>query len=140
MEQEKDFLEREIQRLSLVLKTLTDRVLKIEPEGNDSDFEDVNNSLKEEFGFSIESFGELEQPDLIIKIKEFHHFQIDELAELLYLMVKSPNAKWKTQGSKIKSINNITFLIEYLNQHSTTFSLDRMRLESSLRLLKETID
>ena len=137
MEQEKDFLEREIQRLSLVLKTLTGRVLKIDPEGHDSDFEDVNNSLKEEFGFSIESFGELEQPVLINKIKEFQHFQVDELIELLYLMVKSLNTEWKTHGAKIKSINNITFLIEYLNQHSTTFSLERMRLESSLRSLKE---
>lgn len=137
MEQEKDFLEREIQRLSLVLKTLTSRVLKIDTEGHDSDFEDVNNSLKEEFGFTIESFGEIEYPVLINELKEFQHFQVDELVELLYLMVKSPSTEWKTHGAKIKSINNITFLIEYLNQHSTTFSLERMRLESSLRSLKE---
>ena len=49
MEQEKDFLEREIQRLSLVLKTLTGKIIKSGPEAQDEVFEDVNNSLREEF-------------------------------------------------------------------------------------------
>lgn len=71
MEQEKDFLEREIQRLSFVLKALIEKIVKVsERDSQGSTLEEVDISLKKEYGFSLKSFGEFDKPNLIIKMRE----------------------------------------------------------------------
>ena len=138
MEQEKDFLEREIQRLSFVLKALIEKIVKVsERDSQGSTLEEVDISLKKEFGFSLKSFGEFDKPNLIIKMREIPPSQIDELTGLLYLMLKNSNKSYfNTSESKIKSIDNTISLLHYKNHESSTFSLERTRLESNLRLLK----
>jgi len=138
MQQSKDFLEREIQKLSLLLNTLFNKMSTIKPEEQDSTLEEINSSLDKEFGLSIEDFHTLKQPELVIKLKNIHHTNLDKIAQLVHLMAQnSENSKFEFLLSKPKTIDNIIFLLDYAAQQSATFSFERMNLKAALQKQKK---
>lgn len=137
MQQSKDFLEREIEKLSLLLNSLLNKLSDIKPEEQDKSLEEINTALKKEFGLSIEDFHALGQTDLTIKLKSIHHTNLDKMAELYYLMIQnSEESELKELLSHPKTIDNVIFLISYAAKQSSTFSYERMNLKVALRELK----
>jgi hypothetical protein len=138
MEQSKDFLVREIQKLSLLLNTLLSKMNTIKPEEQDNTLDEINNSLDKEFGLSIGDFPALEQPELAIKLKNIDHTNVDKIARLVHLMAQnSENSKFEFLLSKPKTIDNIIFLVDYSAQQSSTFSFERMNLKAALQKEKK---
>lgn len=140
MQQSKDFLEREIEKLSLLLNNLLNKLSDIKPEEQDKTLEEINTALKEEFGISMEEFYALDQTELAIKLKNIHHTNLDKIAGLYYLMMQnSEESKFKALLSKPKTINNIIFLLDYAEKRSSTFSYERMNLKVALQERREKI-
>lgn len=136
MQQSKDFLEREIEKLSLLLNSLLNKLSDIKPEEQDKSLEEINSSLQEEFGLSIEDFYTLDQAALATKLKHIHHTNLDKMAELYYLMIQnSEESKFKTLLSSSKTIDNIIYILAYASERSATFSYERMNLKTALQKL-----
>lgn len=137
MQQSKDFLEREIEKLSLLLNSLLSKLGDIKPEEQDKTLREINTSLQEEFGLSVEDFGALDQAAFATKLKCIHHTNLDKIAELYYLMLQnSEESEFRALLHKPETIDNIIFLLDYASQKSATFSYERMNLKTALHKLK----
>ncbi|MBI6119312.1 hypothetical protein [Salegentibacter maritimus] len=137
MQHSKDFLEREIQKLSLLLNSLLNELSGIKPEEQDKTLEEINTALKAEFRISIKDISNLDQAELITKLKKIHHTNLDKMVELYYLMIQnSEESRFQKLLSKPKTIDNIIFLLDYAEKQSSIFSYERMNLKTALRELK----
>ena len=137
MQQSRDFLEREIEKLSLLLNSLLNKLNDTKLEEQDKSLEEINTSLQEEFGLSIEDFYTLDQAAMATKLKHIHHTNLDKMAELYYLMIEnSEESKCKALLSSSKTIDNIIFMLDCASEKSATFSYERMNLKTALQKLK----
>lgn len=134
MEQSKDFIEREIQKLNLLLAALLNKVSGTNAGDFDVTIQQVNEALKEEFDFSIEEFSELQHQDLVNKLYNLHQMHLEKIAEIFYYVVKNIDETEKeNKYTKTELINNTIFLIDYINQYSSTFSIQRTNLKNDLQ-------
>ena len=75
MQQEKDFIQREIQRLTLLLNKLIGKALGLDIDGFDQGIQNIESDLKSEFDLSLREILEMENSELIAHIRELdeHH-------------------------------------------------------------------
>lgn len=136
MEQSKDFIEREIQKLNLLLAALLNKVSGTNAGDFDMNIQQINEALKEELDLSIEEFSILQQQDLILKLKNLHKIHLEKIAEIFYHVVKNMDVNGEdNQFHRTRLKNNTLILFDYINQHSSTFSLQRMNLKNDLQQL-----
>jgi len=136
MENSKDFIEREIQKLTLMLIKLISQVSG----ANLNDFEigikETNDVLKSEFDLTIGEISNMTDFTLIEKIGVLHETHIEKLVELLYEIIKKNDlieAEKVYDGNKL--IEKALLLIEYIDMNSNTFSLKRSNLKNVLQHL-----
>ena len=87
MEVEKDFIKREIQRLTLLLKSLIEKVSGLNSNSGKSGIEDINEALKSEFDLTLRDLTQMENSELLKQIEKLHHSHTEKLAELMYEIV-----------------------------------------------------
>ena len=128
MQQEKDFIQREIQRLTLLLNKLIGKALGLDIDGFDQGIQNIESDLKSEFDLSLREILEMENSELIAHIRELDEQHLEKIAELISILVKKPKTENRNQLAK-KGI----VLLDFLDSHSKTFSLKRMELKNTLR-------
>ena len=128
MQQEKDFIQREIQRLTLLLNKLIGKALGLDIDGFDQGIQNIESDLKSEFDLSLREILEMENSELIAHIRELDEQHLEKIAELISILVKNPKTENRNQLAK-KGI----VLLDFLDSHSKTFSLKRMELKNTLR-------
>lgn len=134
MEQRKDFIEREIQKLTLLMIKLINQISG----ANINDFEigikETNNALKSQFDLTIEEISNMQDFTLIEKISSLQETLVEKLVELLNEIIKK-NDLIKTEKiiNKNKLIKKTLLLIEYIDKNSNTFSLERLKMKNVLQ-------
>lgn len=128
MQQEKDFIQREIQRLTLLLNKLIGKALGLDIDGFDQGIQNIESDLKSEFDLSLREILEMENSELIAHIRELDEQHLEKIAELISILIKNPKTENRNQLAK-KGI----VLLYFLDSHSKTFSLKRMELKNTLR-------
>ena len=118
MEQSKDYLEREIEKLGLVLAGLIEKISSLSPNQANDEIDEVNQALKEEFDFNISELITMEDSDFISHISKLHDSHIEHLAQLLYhLSKKSQLLKLEKAEIAEKAI----VMLDELDENLTSF-------------------
>ncbi|MEM8928107.1 MAG: hypothetical protein AAGC45_07880 [Bacteroidota bacterium] len=127
MQQEKDYLQRDIERISLFLKILLRKVVGLNNEDFQPECSQLEKDLQEQVDFSMQELSQLDEVGLKDKIAPLHLAHIDKLVEIAFEILKKSNPE-----NKEKICRNILFMIEHLNKESDTFSLQRIQIKEEL--------
>ncbi|WP_067146670.1 hypothetical protein [Pseudotamlana agarivorans] len=134
MEVEKDLIKREIQRLTLMLSGLVEKISGLNPNSAKGGIDEVNNALKTQFDLSLEDIAEMSASDVIKKISNLHESHIEKIVELIYeiiLKIESSDVDLKFEKTKIAEKGII--IIDFLNENSNTFSMKRMHIKTAFQ-------
>ena len=133
MQQEKDYLQREIERITLFLKTLLRRFAGLDDENFEEEFHQMETDLQTEFDFSIKAIGELDSEQLKTKLAQLHHSHVEILAEIAFEVFKksyhNPTAAINTN----RLVLNTLEILYYLDSVSKTFSVQRENWKAYLK-------
>lgn len=130
MQQSKDYLEREIERLSVLLIGLIEKISGSKSENTQDDLDEVSQALKGELDLSVSEISQIESSELLNHLSNLQESHIQQLVELLYqLYVKSE----QLDMNKSKIAEKAILLIDYLNENLNIFSLERMDMKNELK-------
>lgn len=136
MEQRNDLILREIEKLSLFLQKLIKNISGTNTNEIESRINQINEALITEFDLSIDAIIKFENNELLSKISDLHESNIENLAELLHEIVKKLYQENTAYGFDRKELaRKAIVLIEYIDENSDTFSMDRMHLKDALKKL-----
>ncbi|WP_159019985.1 hypothetical protein [Algibacter sp. L3A6] len=131
---EKDTLLREIQRLTLLLKTLISKVVDIEPNDIDVAVEETDTVLESTFDLSLNAISIMSNDDFKSVIKDLNEEHVERLTELIFEVLKKAKQTDKTTGfNTIELIKKNILLINFLDENSDTFSMERMAMKNVLQ-------
>jgi hypothetical protein len=130
MQQSKDYLMREIERLSVLLIGLIEKISGSKSENTQDDLDKVSQALKGERDLSISEISQMESSELLNHLSNLQESHIQQLVGLLcQFYVKSE----QLDMNKSKIAEKAILLINYLNENSNTFSLERMNMKDKLK-------
>ncbi|WP_031427365.1 hypothetical protein [Flavimarina sp. Hel_I_48] len=127
MEYEKDYIQREIQRLSLVLQTLIEKITGASSKIPQDNFNEIDTILNINFDFSIEELINATPRDLNEKLKEIHPAHLEKLIDLLYILINKSEFTTIHSANLHKLISIDLILIKILDDRSKDFSIARMQ-------------
>jgi len=135
---ERYFIKREIEKLVLVLTSLIDKMSRLKSGNTQNSMEEVNQTLKSAFDVTLEDFNEMESQDFLKKIGNLHESHIEKLIELLYTIVLSAKLTEVNRSyDKTMFSEKAILLIDFLNETSATFSVERMTMKNELQAYLE---
>lgn len=133
MEQENDFIKREIQKLAMVLNKLIDKTSSVDANSFESVVCETNEKLEANFGFSLKEISTMENSKLIEKVKRFHGEHLEILVELIYQTIQKSKEFKKDFDFEIKELSNkLLLMIDFANEKSNSFSVERMNMKTQL--------
>ncbi|TNJ40919.1 hypothetical protein KFZ70_00560 [Tamlana fucoidanivorans] len=134
MEVEKDLIKREIQKLTLLLNSLIEKISGLNSNSSKSGIEEVNETLKSQFDLSLDRISEIETSELINRIAEFHESHTEKIAELIYeVVMQIESTDFGQHCEKSKLAKKGIIIIDFLNEQSNTFSMKRMNIKNALQ-------
>ncbi|MCG2431756.1 hypothetical protein [Aequorivita xiaoshiensis] len=135
MEIEKDYIKREIQKLNLILVSLIDKISGINSSNANNEISSINEVLEKEFDLTLEKISNINTTDLIKHISTLHESHIEKIVKLLYqFVVKIQSLDLKENYELNKTAEKGIIIIEFLNQKSKLFSVERMNMKKTLQL------
>ena len=134
MRQHKDFIEREIEKLTLLLQSLIEKVSGLSFVITKTDIDEVDKIFKYEFDLNIHQICKMDSKDFIQKFSKLHHKPAEQLTRLLYqLVIRVKNSQ--SFDKKLLAEKTI-ILIDVLNQNSSTFSIESRQMIYRLEQFK----
>lgn len=134
MEIERDFIKREVQKISMLLTALLEKVYGSNANHLNITIDDLNETFIEMFDLSLTEFIEMEEPELETILEGIDQDHLDKIIDLLFEIVQRKQNDGYKFGIDYNVISNRTiFLIDYLDKTSKTFSFQRMDIKSKLR-------
>ena len=132
----KDFLEREIEKLNLMILKLISLISKSNPNDFENDIKETDEFLKINFDLTIGEISTMSNSNFIEKIRDLHESHTDKLVELLFEIIQKMDSIETEQGfNKHPLIEKSLLLIEYIDNNSTTFSVSRLNIKNTLQQL-----
>ncbi|WP_010521148.1 hypothetical protein [Aquimarina agarivorans] len=127
MQEEKDFIKREIQKLTLVFQKLIGLIVKIEPKNLENELTTIESDLKRTINLTLKEISEMSEVEFIEKIKFFDEQNLEQLLELIHVIITKSHKNLKLNLAK-KGI----VIADYLDKNSKTFSLKRHDFKKAL--------
>ena len=132
----KDFLEREIEKLNLMILKLISLISKSNPNDFENDIKETDEFLKTNFDLTIGEISTMSNLNFIDKIRDLHESHTDKLVELLFEIIEKMDSIETEQGfNKHPLIEKSLLLIEYIDNNSTTFSVSRLNIKNTFQQL-----
>ena len=128
MQQEKDYFQREIQRLSLLLTKLIGMATGLKSDDLEQSIQNIESDLKNEFDLTLRGIEEMEDQELIDKLNGMNEQHSENLAELIHNLINNKHTNFGSELAK-KGI----VILDFLDNNSKTFSLKRMELKNTLQ-------
>lgn len=129
MERKLDFIEKEIQRLTLFLDTLLKGLSKIEKAEINDSIDYFEKQLKEEFDFSIYELESVSDVDFMLKLEKLQYDQLERLLVFLFKL----NVLTKGKGADITGlVQKMLAIIKYLDKNSAMYSFERATIKNKL--------
>ncbi len=127
MQEEKDYLQREIERITLFLKTLLRRVAGFSDEASTPDYDQLERELQTQVDFSFQQLETMDADALKKRIASLPEVHVEQLAEIGFQLLQQGVPKAAEQFAR-----NISVMLEYVNQKSAVFSLQRQHMLTAL--------
>ncbi|WP_350287224.1 hypothetical protein [uncultured Croceitalea sp.] len=127
MQQERDYIQREIQRLTLLLTKLIGKALELKTDDFEQGFHNIESDLKNEFDLTLSDISEMEDSELSEKLDGLDEQHLEKLVELIAHLVHNLEVAFRIKLAK-KGI----VMLDFLDANSKTFSLNRIELRNKL--------
>ncbi|AFL80609.1 hypothetical protein Aeqsu_1111 [Aequorivita sublithincola DSM 14238] len=133
MEQENDFIKREIQKLTMILMKLFDKTSSADVNSFEAVVFETNEKLEEFFGFTLNEIATTENSKLMEKAESFHEVHLEKLIEVVYQIIqKSEEVKMDFDFETKELSKKLLLMIDFANDKSKSFSVERMNMKSQL--------
>lgn len=129
MQQEKDFIKREIQRLTIFISRIIGRLQETEIEDLENTLDQVDDELKSEFGFNLAEMPLMPDKTLLEKVKNLSENNVEQLAILLATIAD----KLDDRDQINKLVRKAIIMLDHVDSMSDTFSIKRMELKNTLK-------
>ncbi len=129
MQQEKDFIKREIQRLTIFLSKLIGQIQDTKENDFEQELDQLGLELKNEFDFDIYEVLTIAEKELLEKVEKFNEVNVAQLAQLFVTVAD----KFEVGEKKDIMIKKALALLNHIDSISNTFSLQRMELKNKLQ-------
>ncbi|MDB2570872.1 hypothetical protein N9X82_00135 [Polaribacter sp.] len=134
MQQESDYLLREVKKLILFITNLISNLNTSNKDALENAIRETDDSIRKKWGISLKEIASITSCDFINKFNELQEVPIEKLAELLNVFIKKSaelvvNEHYNRKELAKKGI----LLINILNDKSKTYSIKRMELKKELQ-------
>ncbi len=134
MEQESDYILREVKKLTLFITNLISNLNTSNKDELDNGIRETDDFIRKKWGISLKEIASISPFDFTNKFKELEEIHLEKLAELLNVFIKKMatldmNEQYKGKELAKKGI----LLINILNDKSKTYSIKRMELKKELQ-------
>ena len=131
MIEEKDFLLREVQRITLLLKELISKVTGLDSGNSSKDLTEIDNKLKSNLDISIKAIIDMPENEFLEKFLNINENYLEQLSELIFEIIKKRQSNYDFDEKELIKKNII--IIEAVNKKSKTYSLQRMNMKNILQ-------
>lgn len=133
MQHSKDYLLRDIEKLSQMLVSLIEKVRGSNANTSSEELEEINTVLQSELDLSLSKISEMQADKFKNHISTLHETHLEQLAELLYQLVLKSDLLELNQGfSTSKTAKKAILLIDVLDEKSKTFSIERLEMREQM--------
>ncbi len=124
MQEEKDYLQREIERITLFLKTLLRRVAGFSDENLTPEYDQLEKELQVQIDFSLRDLSDMDTMALDEKMVSLPLVHIEKLAEIAFELLKKQSVTVNPRNFA----RNLLYMLEHINRESSVFSLHRQQM------------
>jgi hypothetical protein len=133
MEQENDYIKREIEKLTMVLMKLIDKTTSTNANNFEAVVFETNKNLEDFFGLTLNEIATAENSKLMDKVESFHEIHIENLIELLFQTIqKSEEFETELNVETKELTNKLLLMIDLAHDKSKSFSVERMNMKRKL--------
>jgi hypothetical protein len=134
MQQESDYLLREVKKLILFITNLISNLNTSNKDALENVIRETDDSIRKKWGISLKEIASITGCDFINKFNELQEVPIEELAELLNVFIKkSAELEVNEHYNRKELAKKGILLINILNDKSKTYSIKRMELKKELQ-------
>ena len=134
MEQESDFILREVKRLTNFITNLISNISTSNKNELENGIRETDDFIRKEWDLSLKEIVTFSEFNFMNKLKELHEIHIEKLAELLSEIIKKMNTpEIAKKYNQIELAKKGVLLINSLNDKSKTYSIKRMELKHILQ-------
>ena len=134
MQQESDYLLREVKKLILFITNLISNLNTSNKDALENVIRETDDSIRKKWGISLKEIASITGCDFINKFNELQEVPIEKLAELLNVfMKKSAELEVNEHYNRKELAKKGILLINILNDKSKTYSIKRMELKKELQ-------
>ena len=131
--EQKDYLLREIEKLTQLLIVLTNKVSGLNSVNFEIGIKQINAELITQFDLSLDILKSIDKAELIERIKNIDKANIELFVELLSKIIeKISELKKEKEYSTNELASKGVMLIEFLDKTTEIFSIERMNLKTKL--------
>ena len=133
MEQENDYIKREIQKLTMVLMKLIDKTTSANAISFEAVVFETNKELEEFFGLTLNEIVKNENSELMVRVESLHEEHLEKIIELIYQTIQKSEEFRVEFDFEIRELSNkLLLMIDFANDKSKLFSVERMNMKSQL--------
>ena len=134
MEQESDYVLREVKKLTLFITNLISNLNTSNEDELDNGIRETDDFIRKKWGISLKEIASISSFDFTNKFKELQEVPIEKLAELLSVFIKKIAVLEVNEQYNVKELaKKGILLINNLNLQSKTYSLKRMKIKKELQ-------
>ncbi len=134
MQQESDYLLREVKKLILFITNLISNLNTSNKDALENAIRETDDSIRKKWGISLKEIASITGCDFINKFNELQEVPIEKLAELLNVFIKkSAELEVNEHYNRKELAEKGILLINILNDKSKTYSIKRMELKRSYK-------
>ena len=134
MQQESDYLLREVKKLILFITNLISNLNTSNKDALENAIRETDDSIRKKWGISLKEIASITGCDFINKFNELQEVPIEKLAELLNVFIKkSAELEVNEHYNRKELAEKGILLINILNDKSKTYSIKRMELKKELQ-------
>ena len=127
-------MERELKKLVLMLTGLIEKTSGLSAKNSKETIQNIDTTFQNQFGFTLKELSEMSDSDLLERTENLHPSALDKLAELLFTLVTNDSfSEFNSDLNKNQLARKAMFFIDYLNDHSDTFSFQWMQMKTTLQ-------
>lgn len=134
MQQESDYLLREVKKLILFITNLISNLNTSNKDALENAIRETDDSIRKKWGISLKEIASITGCNFINKFNELQEVPIEKLAELLNVFIKkSAELEVNEHYNRKELAKKGILLINILNDKSKTYSIKRVELQKELQ-------
>lgn len=134
MQEEKDYLMRDIERMTLFLKILLQRIAGLTDENFESEYEQIEVDLKEKLDINLFELSEMDEITLLQKLEKLHISYVEKFVEIVYEFLKDIE-NLELIDKKQNLVSNTIKILDFIDKNSMTYSLQRSTMRDYLKTI-----